>query len=126
MIPADRQLTFECCCENGERLGVQVCPKCQEWMNDFNRQFEEIQAVIHELPKTGHAPDNLSIAAYLREVATCIEEGEHGDIRTVIVIMEGFDGSIMRNTCGQPTDLCRVIGLLTLATNAAMVVEEVK
>jgi len=76
--------------------------------------------VIHQLPKTGHAPDNASIAAYLREVATCIEDGEHDDIRTVVVIMERVDGTIIRNTCGQPIDVCRVVGLLNFAANIAM------
>lgn len=27
-------LTFECCCENGARLGVKLCPECEElWAN---------------------------------------------------------------------------------------------
>jgi hypothetical protein len=39
----------------------------------------------------------------------------HGDLKTVVVIMEGADGSILRNTCGQLTDWCRVVGTLAIS-----------
>lgn len=76
--------------------------------------------MLKELPNTGFAPSNDSIAKHLREQADWIEQSEHG-IRNVFMVIERSDGSVYRQICGQPCDLARMVGVMTIAcTRAAL------
>lgn len=79
--------------------------------------------VIVELPNTGHAPSNESIASHLREQAEWIE-GSDEEIRNVFMVIERADGTIYQQTMGKPCDLARAIGVLTISSiRSAMGVE---
>lgn len=66
---------------------------------------------IAVLPNNGFAPSNDGIAKHLREQAQWIEESDT-PIRNVYVIVETCDGEVYRNTCGEPCDLARAIGVI--------------
>lgn len=84
-----------------------VCGETEEKGNDVST--EKISA----LPNTGFAPSNESIAKHLREQAEFIEAGD--PVRNVFMVVELADGSVYRATMGQPCDLARAIGVLTVA-----------
>jgi hypothetical protein len=67
-----------------------------------------------ELPRTGLATNNKDIAKYLHEQADGFENEDSIEVRTVVLVVEGMDGSLYRSTIGQPSDLARVTGLLTM------------
>lgn len=72
-------------------------------------------SVIRELPNTGFAPSNESIAKHLREQADWMVEENARPVKTVIMIIERMDGTLDRQICGHACDLARVIGLLSFA-----------
>ncbi|MDP2806020.1 MAG: hypothetical protein Q8O24_08790 [Gallionellaceae bacterium] len=71
-------------------------------------------AEIKQLPNTGFAPSNASIAKHLREQADWIEEDEDA-VRNVFIVIEHADGTLRRQTMGMQCDLARAIGVLTVA-----------
>lgn len=71
-------------------------------------------AILTELPNTGFAPSNSSIAKHLREQADWIENNEN-DLRNVFMIYERSNGTVYRQVVGQPCDLARAIGVMTIA-----------
>lgn len=71
-------------------------------------------AEIVALPLNGYAPNNESVANSLRQMADQIENADWGDVKTVVMVIEGEDGSLNRATIGQPCDICRVVGLLSM------------
>ncbi len=78
-------------------------------------------AEIVALPLNGYAPNNEAIAQSLRQMASEFENGDWGDVRTVILVIEGEDGRLVRATIGQSCDICRVAGLLSMmATRIAV------
>lgn len=88
-------------------------------------QGDELDAAVaaHEAKvvklSTGHAPDNRSIAEYLRTVADEIEAGKEpwGQVQNLVLIGERRDGRLYREVTGSPIDNARVTGLcFTAAT----------
>lgn len=67
---------------------------------------------VVQLPITGYAPTNADVAAALREFAKWIEQGDYGDVRTCVVLIEPVNGHMRHACCGQATDLARLIGLI--------------
>lgn len=65
------------------------------------------------LPLVGFAPSNKDIAAHLREQADWIEMTEV-NIRSVFMVIEREDGSLYRQTCGQPCDKASALGVLAI------------
>jgi hypothetical protein len=78
---------------------------------------------LKELPNTGFAPSNESIAKHLREQADWIEEDDD-PIRNIFIIIEHTDGTLRRQICGQPCDLARAVGVMTIACVRASTVDE--
>lgn len=78
-----------------------------------------MSSIIKELPNTGFAPSNESIAKHLREQADWIADEDTKPVRNVFLVIEYEDGSLMRQTCGKTCDLARAIGVLTVATTRA-------
>lgn len=76
-------------------------------------------ATVLKIAPTYLAPDNAAVAAGLREIADDIENGEWGDVDTVISVIEE-SGSVHRQTFGKPIDRARVVGLLTYAAHMAL------
>lgn len=72
-------------------------------------------ANLIELPNNGYAPSNAAIARHLREQADWIDDPNAAPLRTVMLIIGYADGDLQRQTCGQPCDLARAVGLLTVA-----------
>jgi len=70
--------------------------------------------IVKQLPNTGFAPSNESIANHLREQAQWIEEDED-PVRNVFIVIEKADGTLRRQTMGMQCDLARAIGVLTVA-----------
>lgn len=70
---------------------------------------------VQALPQTGFAPTNDAIASHLREQAEIVEQGGHGNLRTIVMLYETHEGQIARQVCGGPCDLARMIGLIHIA-----------
>jgi hypothetical protein len=70
---------------------------------------------IKSMPTTGFANCNTDVANFLREMASNIEAGDHGDIRQVALIME-FDGEVNTWVAGGPFDNARIVGIMSIAT----------
>ena len=66
------------------------------------------------LPLVGFAPCNKDIAAHLREQADWIETTEV-NIRNIFMVIERENGSLYRQTCGQPCDKARALGILAMS-----------
>lgn len=67
------------------------------------------------LPLNGLAFSNEDIAKHLEELACWIREDQMGDVRNAYLLVETVDGVLTRHTCGQPCDLARAAGILTIA-----------
>ena len=76
---------------------------------------------VVKIPLNGQARDNDEIAKHLEQQAEWIRSGQMGDVRNVYVVVEDIDGSLHRNTCGQPCDLARAAGILFIAASRAAV-----
>jgi hypothetical protein len=70
---------------------------------------------LTKLPLNGFAPTNDDIAQHLRDQANLVESGIYGDLRTVFIVIEPVDGTLVRQTCGGPCDLARALGILFMA-----------
>jgi hypothetical protein len=81
-------------------------------------------AEIKQLPNTGYAPDNASIAKHLRQQADWMDEPDATPIRNVYLVIERVDGTLHRQTIGKTCDLARVIGILTIAAIRGSIGEE--
>lgn len=74
---------------------------------------------VVELPNTGYAPSNTEVARHLREQADWADAENAKDIRTVFMIVEYADGSLVRQTFGANCDLARAIGVMQIVINRA-------
>ncbi len=76
-------------------------------------------AEITNLPNTGFAPTNKAIADHLVELAESIAQPDSMPVKNVVVLIEYADGELQRQCCGQPIDMARIVGLLTIAAARA-------
>lgn len=72
------------------------------------------------LPVMGLAHTNKELADSLRTLATWLDEDRYEDLRQIVVVLESREGSLDRVTMGEPCDLARVVGVLTMAIHDAM------
>jgi hypothetical protein len=80
-------------------------------------------ADILRIPLGGMCNSNADIAAHLREMAQWIEDDED-EFRNVFMVIERRDGTLTRRTCGQPCDLARTMGILSIAAARAALGQE--
>ena len=80
--------------------------------------------IVKQMPNTGFAPNNASIAKHLREQADWMEESDAAPIRNVYLVIEITDGTLHRQTIGMPCDLARALGILTIAAVRGSIGEE--
>ncbi len=80
--------------------------------------------MITALPLSGYAPNNEHIGDHLVALANNVCDGEFGNVRTAILLIENSDGKLIRQTCGQTCDLARVVGLLSIAATRAATGDE--
>lgn len=55
----------------------------------------------------------------VNEQADFVRNGGYGDLRNVFIVYESVDGEITRQTCGEPCDLARAVGMLSIAAMRA-------
>lgn len=78
-------------------------------------------ADIRGLPYNGFAPSNKDIAQYLRDIADTVENGE--SVRNLYLTTEYIDGRVDTTCIGHPTDVARMIGVLTVA-NTKLILDQ--
>lgn len=76
---------------------------------------------VRAMPISGQCNSNDDVAAFLRRIAEQIEEGDRGDIRTVVMTLEVSGEGMTTLSAGKGgLDNARVLGLLFLAMNTYM------
>lgn len=73
---------------------------------------------IVALPANGYAPNNVSVAQSLRDLADRIENNKM-DVRSVVSVVEDNDGDICLDVIGNRMDYARLVGVLWFAQQKA-------